>query len=151
MQKLAHHSASVHFRLAPGTKYNVLEAFYSGPLTPAALDYFRSTYVELGQRSPVSIVRMDHALTLHEGLGVIAPNAGQHLQTRGAIIVRPDQWEVWSRYAYELARRHGVLRVVFLDAGRAYEWAERQARMLLHQSPGPLEHTQESCPSGSES
>jgi hypothetical protein len=108
----------------------ICEATYSGPITMDAFSILRRSVLEDTDGSPCTVIRMDKCVMPAEAMPRAPAGTYTSMAAPGAVIVRPDQYRVWSEYARNLAVI-GVMRAVFLDsnASVAYEWAQRQARL----------------------
>ena len=118
------------------SRSGLVEAAYSGPLTRAAFSVLRREVLFDTRPAPCVVLRMDKSLTLMTDLPDIPTGTYTPTAPTGAVIVRPDQYEMWTAYNRKLTRL-GVMRAVFLDshAALAYEWAERQIRELRQALP----------------
>lgn len=126
-------SAKATFRLLPT---GVGEVSYYGFMD-------RKTFIHLGRRMIARtngmraiVVRMDTGVTAFLEVLPLPQGVYQQDSPTAAIVVNPDQYEMWSRYARALAQI-GVMRAVFLASqqGLAYRWAAAQAHAGLSELP----------------
>ena len=109
------------------SRTGMLETSYGGVLTSAAFDVLRGDVLRETARASAVVIRMDKSLIAMADMPDV-PRGTYHVRAvTGAVIVRADQYAMWSAYARRLAQI-GVMRAVFLDSQGAlpYEWALRQ-------------------------
>lgn len=118
------------------SRSGLVEAAYSGALTKDAFSALRREVLYDTGPAPCVVLRMDKSLTLMTALPDIPAGTYTPTAPSGAVIVRADQYEMWTAYNRKLSRL-GVMRAVFLDshASLAYGWAERQIRELRRAQP----------------
>lgn len=130
MHKKPINHAPVTFRLhsaeAKVTKLvtGVVEVIYSGPMTYAVSKALRALVIEATPNAPCLVLRLDRALTLYEVIPPDATDVYRLSRAPAAMVVRQNQYDVWSDYARAIERL-GVMRAVFLDSEveQAYQWA----------------------------
>ena len=122
MRKITYQSAKVTCKR---TASGVTEVVYSGLLTQAAFESLRAAVVYETTDDVALLIRMDMALLsiIHAPavpLGVYRRNG-----TPAAIVVRPENYQMWVSYGRDLSA-HGVMRAVFLtdELEQARAWAE---------------------------
>ena len=133
MRNYRYGSARVYSGVVSST--GLVEAGYSGALTRAAFDALRREVLLDTGPAPCVVLRMDKSLTVMSELPDIPPGTYKPTAPSGAVIVRRDQFEMWSAYNRKLGQI-GIMRAVFLDSNvaLAYEWAQRQ----IHRSRAEL-------------
>jgi hypothetical protein len=119
-------SASVAFERL--SKAGVIEVSYYGMIDPASFDYLRSKLLDCSQSANALVIRMDRSLMLMAHPPPIPEGIYDAQTPPAAIVVRDQDFEVWSTYGKALATC-GVMRSVFLSqqSEKAYQWAEFQA------------------------
>lgn len=115
----------------------VVEAVYSGPFTRVAFVSLRDEVLQSSGHARSVVLRMDRTLDLMPEMPPTCKVAYSVNNIPGAVIVRRDQFYLWSAYAKKLAEM-GVMRSVWLEehAQMAYQWA-------LHQSVARLQELQQ--------
>ena len=110
------------------TSCGVFEATYSGEFCIKAHDALRQEAMNAGAAAAVFVLRLDEGQFPEEEKLRVGPYNYDATSAPGAIIVRPDQFAVFSACA-KTAAQVGVMRSVWLvaHAAKAYEWAIRQA------------------------
>jgi hypothetical protein len=102
----SHHSA----RVSIAHKGAVAVADYSGPLCRSAFAVLRPRVVLATTGAKCLVLRMDKCLCL---LGEVPEVKGYTAKSLpGAVLVRPDQYQIWADYALAMANI-GIKRVVF--------------------------------------
>jgi len=95
----------------------VFGASYSGVLSRSCFSHLRANVIEATQKARVMKIHMEKALMA--GMEpIIPPGIYRGNMAPAAIIVRPDQLDIWTDYADKLAEL-GIMRVVFLYSQRA--------------------------------
>ncbi len=112
-------------RIAP---CGVFEACYTGNITAKAFDVLRCEALRASLGAATFVVRLDGGLFRADDNPEVTEGSYSEDVAPGALIVRPDQYAMFSAYAARAAR-YGVMRSVWLDShsAKAYEWAIRQA------------------------
>ena len=120
----------------PRQNEDILEVAYSGPLCLHAFQDLGSSVVEKLGPAKSAIIRMDRSLFLLPE--VPKPLNYSKCAIPAAVVVRPDQFEIWTRYARSVAPL-GVFRMVFLDSqlAQAQQFAESLSR---HSAAGSRSH-----------
>ena len=126
MHTYRHNTARVTSELV--SRSGLIEANYTGPLTLAAFDVLRREVLRDTGPAPAVVLRLDKSLSLMARPPLIPDGTYAPNSPSGAVVVRLDQFDMWSAYNRDLVLKTGVRRVVFLDSQLllAYEWAERQ-------------------------
>ena len=109
MITFAYHSA----RVACKRKGRLALAYYSGPMCIQAFEELRPRVVQASTGAACLVLRMNKSLSLMGSAPFVQgyrPGA-----VPGAVIVRPDQYAMWSSYAQAMAQA-GIRRAVFLDS-----------------------------------
>lgn len=123
METFRYHSAQAKCR----RKGSLVVAKWSGPLCAVALDKLRARVVFAAQGAGCMVLRMDSALMMMAQ--VPGPDASYltHKSIPGALIVRPDQYDLWADYSRAMALI-GVRRCVFLASERdlCRQWVDWQ-------------------------
>ena len=117
----AHHSA----RVACHRSGDVAIANYSGPLCMTAFESLRPRVIKESSGAACLVLRMDRSLCL---MGEIPAIKGYAIVSApGAVIVRPDQLDLWTDYARAMSFV-GIRRAVFLDSELALcrDWVDWQ-------------------------
>lgn len=106
---------------------------FSGPVCEAAFGSLAPRVLEETRGARTLAIRMDSCLMLTDRPPAVA-DGYQGNTAPGCVIVRADQFDIWSDYAAMLAQV-GIRRIVFLDSQLhlARLWVER--RSLLHVLP----------------
>lgn len=118
-----HHSAKVHVC----RRGVVAIASYTGPLCNQAFDVLRPRVVTAVSGAQCLVIRMDRSLCLM-GESPGAPNGTyRRCAAPGAVIVRPEQLDLWQDYAKAMATI-GVRRGIFLNSEMEMcrEWIDWQ-------------------------
>ena len=117
----------------------LVEANYSGPLCARVFDALRTEMMVTTDKARASVVRLDRSLILASALPKLPP--GKIDTAPAALIVRPEQYDIFFEYAKQLATQ-GALRLVFRDchAHYAYEWALSQCQAGAYQSHQDTKH-----------
>ena len=114
------------------TKSSLCEAIYSGPMTAVAFDSLRTEALQAASATTAFVVRLDKALILMGDETAVDDAAYAPDTPPGALIVRPDQYEFWQKYALQVSK-FGVVRTVWTEpnARLAYQWALRRADLSI--------------------
>ena len=110
-QTFRHHAARVACKSIGG----VFLSAYSGPICVQAFDNLRARVIESSAGANCMIMRMDKSLTLMACRPKLPGGTYPVGAAPGAVIVRDDQYAMWSDYADAMADM-GVRRVVFRDS-----------------------------------
>lgn len=124
MKTIQYHAAAARFKAV--SSFNFVEVNYKGPLSLTSLGYLQGVVLAETRDIPALVLRMDRALL---ALASIPVADKMKYKPAGALVVRPDQFDLCASYAESLAVI-GVRRVVFLESqlALAYEWAEQRAQ-----------------------
>ena len=124
MKTIGNHSARASFQAI--ADYNFVEVNYTGVLAFTSLAYLQKIVLAETLDIPALVLRMDRALV---AMSCVPVSERRAYGPAGAIVVRPDQFDLGSDYAQKMAAI-GVRRVVFLESQLclAYEWAEQRAQ-----------------------
>lgn len=95
----------------------VFGASYSGVLSRACFADLRASVINATQKARVMRIHMEKAVMLDMS-PIVPPGVYLGNMAPAAVIVRPDQVDVWADYADKLAEL-GIMRVVFLYSQRA--------------------------------
>ena len=109
MITFTHHSARVVCR----RKGRLALACYSGPMCHQAFEALRLRVVQASSGAACLVLRVDRSLCLMGANPFV--NGYSPVAVPGAVIVRPDQYSLWSDYAQVMAQA-GIRRAVFLDS-----------------------------------
>lgn len=128
MDKTENFAAKIICKPLAGSRAGVMRASYYGPVDAPTLVRLRDEALELLEGASALVVRTDTALmAMHEVPLIKAPGVWV---PPAALIVTPDQRDLWVEYSRQLAGV-GITRAVFLPEQMdcAYRWAERQAEL----------------------
>ena len=111
-----------------------MSTVYRGPLCVAAFGSLEPQVMSVTCDAPVVVIRLDGSVHVMEQMPEAEKGHQGHYAPEGCIIVRRDQFALWSGYAEKLAQQ-GIRRVVFLDSqlNQALRWLQR--RSLLRALP----------------
>ena len=106
------------------------EGVYTGPMTSDALVALRTEGLRAAAHFGVCIVRLEKSLILMGDDVPVKDGAYDAKTPPGALIVRPDQYSFFQKYALKAAK-YGVIRTVWTEANGhlAYAWALRRSRL----------------------
>lgn len=123
METFSHHSA----RVKCWRKGRIGLASYSGPLCANGMDELRARVVRSTKGAQCLVLRMDSALMMMAAAPTPATAVYSFNAAPGAVIVRPDQYDLWTDYARAMALI-GVRRCVFLTSERdlCRQWVDWQ-------------------------
>ena len=93
----------------------VWRAEYTGPMCRECFDDLRAKVVQATQEARVLLIRMDRALSVSALVPEVPPTTYRINRAPAAVIVRPDQFDVWQAYADRMADI-GIMRAVFLES-----------------------------------
>ena len=93
----------------------VWSADYTGPMCHECFDELRAKVLQATQEARVLLIRMDRALSVSALVPDVPPTTYRINRAPAAVIVRPDQFDVWQDYAKRLADI-GIMRAVFFDS-----------------------------------
>lgn len=124
MKTFSYHAARAQCRHAVDSRTSYVG--YFGPMCARAFSELAPQVLLETSRSDAALIRMDRCLWLSGATPVVQMRAG-HMPP-ACVVVRPDQYDFWVRYA-AIAADAGFRRVVFLDSqlALAQEWLLRQA------------------------
>ena len=110
-----------------------MSAVYHGHLGLATFKALVPQVLGATRNATVVVIRMDGSVTTMARMPEV-PEDYKGCAPEGCVIVRRDQFALWSGYAEKLSQQ-GVRRVVFLDSqlGAALRWVQR--RSLLRALP----------------
>lgn len=114
----------------------IVEADYQGAMTQLAFATLRTESLRKMPHAAGFVVRLDRALIAMGRAPTVCADSYPADAAPGALIVRPDQYELWVAYAAQAAQ-HGVMRSVWLDSmvPLALQWVERQVAAARSRSP----------------
>jgi len=106
-------------------------AEYSGVLSQDCFADLRASVVYETRGAKVTTMHMGRALMAFNVAPPIYDDTYAGSRAPGAMVVRPDQYDVWRDYAGQMANR-GIIRVVFLTSQlpQARRWTDRFAIAL---------------------
>jgi hypothetical protein len=141
-----YHSAAVRIEPLQSSRHGVLQIVATGPLTQAALDYFRPRVLEAIKGAPVSVLRFDTAVELLSELPRPVPQAYANGARAQAVVVSDARYRAWMEHALGLCQM-GVWRTIWSadQVSRAHHWADGVAR---RQPPQRHHHDEEPMMSG---
>ena len=121
MMTFRYHSA----RVACQRKGNLALASYSGPLCNQAFEVLRPHVVRATSGSTCLVIRVDNSLCLMGTAPLVKDY--QPGAMPGAVIVRLDQYALWTDYAKAMAQV-GIIRAVFpvSELAMCREWVDFQ-------------------------
>lgn len=132
METFRYHSARAQCQRLG--QFGQMQASYYGPLCERAFEHLAPQVLDATKDASALMVRMDASLMMMGRLPVPPIDGYKLAPPPACVIVRADQYAVWSDYAISLSA-HGVRRVVFLDSQMdlALLWLERRSvqRALL--------------------
>ena len=116
-------------------KSGVCEGVYTGPVTENALNTLRNEALNATLQYKVYVVRLEKALTVMGDEAQIENGIYAAHRPPGALIVRPDQYNFFQKYALKAAK-YGVIRTVWVESNAqlAYEWALRRSYLRNEES-----------------
>ena len=120
-QTFRHHAS----RVACESSGGVFLSAYSGPICASTFDNLRARVIESSAGADCMVMRMDKSITLMSCRPKLSGGTYPAGAAPGAVIVRDDQYALWSNYADAMADM-GVRRVVFRDSQLAMcrEWVD---------------------------
>ena len=116
-----YHSA----RVACQRKGNLALASYSGPLCDQAFEALRPRVVQAATGAACLVIRVDNSLCLMGAAPLVKDYKPGAIP--GAVIVRLDQYALWTDYAKAMAQV-GIIRAVFpvSELAMCREWVDFQ-------------------------
>ena len=107
----SHHSAMA---TVTELRHQVWQASYTGVMSPITFDVLRAKVVKATAQAKVLVLRMERALIAIAAPPPIPLNTYCTNCAPAAVVVRPDQFELWSDYARQMDAI-GIMRAIFLE------------------------------------